>query len=405
MPLPLLVVLIVLLLGLSLGAIVSVLVGVIAASVLLLLVWLLEKKLDLPMRFGSWPLATLVPVIWLAYGGWYVQQTYFSKPKVEEKPFMRSWKPLQEPLEAIPSVNKVRLVLEKEQLVYTLTVRYQKGIQPKIPKITMHRTFNSTFTMPVDKPPKIKKYVTKKGITVQTWKLTLDPAFKGPLDTPKFKITYRHKGKLHTKVVPRVAIEVVEAKQKKTKSALALAPQKGPVSIDAPPVQIPWPWIGTLGGTLVLAIGGLLFLVRRQQRDETPIPPHEWVKREYKSLQRRDFIRKGQFKQHYFALSELLRGYFERRYVFSALESTTEEILEWLKAESVVPQDLYREIRSLLHWMDEIKFAGYLPEEEEHPKVATRFETILERTLPTEEESEDEKNESSASTNTPKKSR
>ncbi len=386
MGLTLLSLLVVALMSLSLGMLYGVWLGLGAAGVFFLLMWPLERWLDIPLRMGKFSLAWLAPLVWLgAAGGYFFVGLNSSDLKEREAAF----KPLRAEVEAVASVNKTQLQVEKDRLIYTLVIRYKKGLKPKIPKITAHPTFNSTFVMPADKPPIIKFLPEKKGIITKKWVITLVPVSTGPLDTPKFVIRYRKGGKWKKVIVPKIAIEVSGLKHP-SKLLTELVGAKGPILPERPSDRHSLILLSLFFGLLVMSLGGLLWLRHRQQQEKPPIPPHEWIEEELKKLKRLGYLRKGEFKAHYFTLSEIFRGYLARRYDFPALENTTEEIIQWCKENSEIKQDIFRDIKQLLQWMDAIKFAGDLPSEEEIEEMDKRLQSVVRRTRVLPEMTQDE---------------
>lgn len=374
--------LIILLLSVSVGGIFSVWVGGVLGGFLLLVTYGLERWLNIPLRIGKLPLAILTPLVWGVTGGFFAMQ-WVQQHKVQTQ--TSQLQPLQRDLEATASLRSAQgkevfnLRVEKDQVIYTLELRYAKGIQPKIPKITAHPTFHGPFIMP--KPPKIRFFPPKNGVAIKRWELTLKPVLTGPLDTPRFVFKYRKKGKQHKVVVEPIAIEVSElgkAKQLLT----TLKPGKPPVRLERPSNPRQVLWLSGLGASCILLLGLGFWMSRRGEQDEHILTPHEWVERELAALQRRKWLEQNEAKQHYFALSEIFRGYLERRFEFPALESTTEEIARWSKRDGHLDKDVSRDIRQLLQRMDTIKFAGHIPDEDEQTDIQKRIQSVLKRTVP-----------------------
>jgi hypothetical protein len=103
-------------------------------------------------------------------------------------------------------------------------------------------------------------------------------------------------------------------------------------------VMIPsWKWLywglGTLGLVLLL-IALLTWIQRRLQRRSSvakPVNLYEHTRQALDALAKDGLHEKGQVREFYFRLSEILRGYLGKRLGFDALECTTPELLEALR--------------------------------------------------------------------------
>jgi flagellar basal body-associated protein FliL len=117
------------------------------------------------------------------------------------------------------------------------------------------------------------------------------------------------------------------------------------------------PWI--IGIILIAAvIGGIFWWKKRKQKMEEFInikPPHVIAEEEIQKLQSARLFEKGQYKEFYFRLSEIIRRYLEKTGNFPAAEFTTEEIARRLKSE------IDRKILPLLRQADLVKFAETVP--------------------------------------------
>lgn len=384
------------LLSVSLGGIYGLWLGGIVGGALLLLTYWFERLIDVPMRIGGWSMAVLAPLVWGVTGGFYLVQSVQMRQARVKAPALQ---PLQSDLEATASLRSEQgkevyhLKVEKDKVIYTLEIRYRKGLKPKIPNIPAHPTFHGPFLMP--KPPKIRFIPATKGVVVKRWELTLTPVLTGPLDTPRFEIKYRKKGKLKKVVVEPIAIEVSEL-GKPTKLLATLRPGKAPMLIERPsnPRQIFW-W--SCFGLAFMLFGGSFWLLGRRKEDEIQLTAHEWVSIELEQLEKQKLVEKGEFKKFYFSLSGIFRGYLERRFDFAALESTTEEIVRWTKQQDRLNKEHAREVRHLLQWMDSVKFANHQPSGDEQEDLEVRLVRFIEETRPTPEEERESKASAEAS--------
>lgn len=144
------------------------------------------------------------------------------------------------------------------------------------------------------------------------------------------------------------------------------APMKVPVRFGE--------WGGWLGLSLlmVLVLGGLLYVIIRLSRHkpifgkERPAePPHIKAIRELNELHNQKLWQNGRHKQYYTRLTEILREYLNGRYSVSAMEMTTDEILEAIRPLSFSDKHT-KEISELLHTSDFVKFAKHAPDADEN---------------------------------------
>lgn len=116
-----------------------------------------------------------------------------------------------------------------------------------------------------------------------------------------------------------------------------------------------------------------LFLKRKYRVRKTDLlaeqiaqlPAHVWASFELDRLKADQLWREGMVKAYYTRLSDILRGYMERRYHINALEMTSSEILT-LFARDRNMQSVYQNLKQILQLSDLVKFAKFVPLENEH---------------------------------------
>jgi len=131
-----------------------------------------------------------------------------------------------------------------------------------------------------------------------------------------------------------------------------------------------WPWI--LGTLALLTIAALLWWWRKRQTqaqgDEptvvTETPAYDEALSRLAGLEQYDLNDPTSVKPFYIELTDILRTYVGRRVHVPALESTTRELLDRLKASAegkYVPTDVIAEIDEVLSQADLVKFADLRP--------------------------------------------
>ncbi len=150
---------------------------------------------------------------------------------------------------------------------------------------------------------------------------------------------------------------------------------------------------------ILLAVGVLLFFRRRKKKRkeaEEQLPPYEEAIEALKELDHSHFLENDNSKRYYSSLTEILKRYIGREVDDSALESTSNELIERLilhkdSGNFDFDADTIKKIDKILKRADLIKFAK-MKEQEGQAKVdRTVVEEIINETKeiipePTEEE-------------------
>jgi hypothetical protein len=132
------------------------------------------------------------------------------------------------------------------------------------------------------------------------------------------------------------------------------------------------PWI-----LLIILIGAAIWIVRKYilkwKNTKTgtelvinPDPAHVIAFRELEKLKDEQLWQKGEIKNYYTRLTEILRQYLENRYKVFSLELTTIETLEALVKTGFKKDVNYNQLKVILTGADLVKFAKYVPEPSEN---------------------------------------
>jgi hypothetical protein len=152
-------------------------------------------------------------------------------------------------------------------------------------------------------------------------------------------------------------------------------PQKGIVDIKSP-IDTPFklselyrflPWI--LGGLalILLIAGGIWFYLNRRNplkafiSEKPKEPAHVIALRKLDGINKEKPWQKGQVKQFYSNISEIMRHYIEDRYGIAAPEQITSEILQSLRQVDLPDDNVMMKIKQILELSDLVKFAKYEP--------------------------------------------
>ncbi|MCB4755793.1 MAG: hypothetical protein LHV69_01945 [Elusimicrobia bacterium] len=155
-----------------------------------------------------------------------------------------------------------------------------------------------------------------------------------------------------------------------------------------------WVWI-TLVILLLSGLGALLYWWCRQKKlleqlqAGPPKPAEEIAWEALHALEDSSLLSDGNIKEYYFQLSLILRQYLENRYLFSALERTTSELLAEFRRLKLT-MDLTNELRDSLDNADLVKFAKYTPVEDDIEEDLNRVKRIITITTPQASEKKEE---------------
>lgn len=153
-------------------------------------------------------------------------------------------------------------------------------------------------------------------------------------------------------------------------------------------------WMTLLAvGLLLLAAAGAAarFLrgkktpARAAPAQSIALPPHELARRELQALQAKQWMEKGHFHEHYFALSEIFRRYLGNRFSFPALDWTSEEISRKLREYPDISTELRQQAQIILEHTDRVKFAKQIPTAGDAIQTMNAVLSFIHSTRPVEE--------------------
>lgn len=161
-----------------------------------------------------------------------------------------------------------------------------------------------------------------------------------------------------------------------------------------------WGWLLL---TILLVAGGVCAVLIYTKRMNVPfmpvkkpVPPYEMAKQRLETLHDQHLCEKGQEREFYTELTDILREYIDKRFGINAMEMTTGQILTQLNAnpETKPSEKLMRQI---LEVADFVKFAKLRPLPEDNTKSYISAIEFVENTRPIvsdENNSNDETQES-----------
>jgi hypothetical protein len=145
-------------------------------------------------------------------------------------------------------------------------------------------------------------------------------------------------------------------------------PRTAPVTIGE---ILPWLVIALIAALIIYLLARFLPRnpLRRFVRAPVPEEPaHVIALRELYRLRDEELWQKGEVKEFYSRLSDILRRYIDNRYGIMSPELTTDETVRMLQKAAVTTHDQMSLVKELLSLSDMVKFAKYLPQSEIHEK-------------------------------------
>ena len=145
-----------------------------------------------------------------------------------------------------------------------------------------------------------------------------------------------------------------------------------------------WMWI-LLAAVI---IGIIIYFLRRFRKKKSmpavivpPKPPYEEAVEALRQLEAKQYLAKGMIREYVFELSDIIKRYIERRFLISAAEFTTEEMLEWIRVSPLEPSQ-----RRSLEWFfstaDPVKFAKWMPDSDTSERFGVDMRAFVEQTKP-----------------------
>ena len=120
-----------------------------------------------------------------------------------------------------------------------------------------------------------------------------------------------------------------------------------------------------------------------------PLPPHEQAFKALEQLRAERLWQEGKHKEYYSALTDILRTYIDGHFGVGAMEMTSDEIIEAMRAVEL-PQKSAMDLTQILRDADLVKFAKAVPEAEENEAAMSAAWDFVEQTRPVEESEENE---------------
>lgn len=150
-----------------------------------------------------------------------------------------------------------------------------------------------------------------------------------------------------------------------------------------------WAWYllaGLIGAAILAAV--LYYIYIKKQRNngektapEDLLPPHEKALLALTQLREEKLWQEGREKEYYTHLTDILREYLEGRFGIQAMEMTSSQILDCLRADKET-KALNKQMKEILEMADFVKFAKMRPMPEDNEAAMRKAVNFVEDTRP-----------------------
>ncbi len=269
-----------------------------------------------------------------------------------------------------------RLVTIGEKFKYSIIVSYPDNFEVKLP--VFGNTVGS-FNIR-DTGSRSGRFFGRRKITF--W-LVLETFETGKAVIPKSTLKYRKKQDKDWKEIeiPEKPVEIKSLLGKTGASKNAKVKDiKGPIGIASNQRATIFITIIILIATAIIIYLILLFRKKERQQLIRQRPAHEIALEQLERLKAQDLIRSGKIKEYYIQISGIIRHYLENRFNLRAPEMTTEEFLIHVRDYSQLADGHKALLKEFLSVCDLVKFAKYLPAEQEINAVFNSAKNFIEQT-------------------------
>jgi len=283
------------------------------------------------------------------------------------------------PISVSSSVDKARIRIG-DLIHYSVKVTHDDSVQVEMPGFAANLGGFEIRDYELKDPQK------QDGRIVNEASYTISTFITGEFEIPPLLIQYTLGTDTTHHVLMTESINITVESMK--------ASEAGDIRDVKAPLEIPRQWWYLirwmiLGMFLVAAIVTGILLYRQYKmgksllpvREASPRPAHEVAIEALDRLRGSDLLEKGNIKQFYIELSEIIREYIDGRYFVVALEMTTTEVLCGLKEQNL-KDDVFHLFQIFLQNCDLVKFAKYIPSDEKRQKTVQLAYDIVEKTKP-----------------------
>ncbi|MEW6653937.1 MAG: hypothetical protein AB1394_10775 [Bacteroidota bacterium] len=265
-----------------------------------------------------------------------------------------------------------------DYITFTLELRYDKSIKVLIPPVKDSiKILDYIQTLPSDKKE-------NDGKITEVHKFIFSKYDSAQVTIPPLLVYYTEWNNQNKKFLATAPITL-------TINKLEVNPQEDIKDVKEP-ITIPLPWwiiLLMLVGVVALAVGIYYlykFLKKGKEgkvevKPEIILPPHEVALAKLDELEGKRLWQSGRVKEYHSEVTEIVRGYFEKRFNFRALEMPSSEILPVLSflAEG---KAIVETADKFFTNADLVKFAKFEPMPQVNDEMLKQAYEIVKHTIP-----------------------
>jgi len=260
---------------------------------------------------------------------------------------------------------------------YNISVAHDQAIKVEYPGLGVNLGAFEIRDYKIFEPEEVDKKIVNKVEYVIT---TFDT---GNYVIPPITVSYFSSDSIEKEL--KTDIIKIRVNSVKPSEAKDIKDIKPPMEIKVDYRRYIYYGLAGLGAVLLACI--LIFYFKKRKRGEEIIPKrrkpikpaHIEAIEELEKLINSNLLSDGRVKEFYIIISEIIRRYIENRYFIYALEMTTNQVYDSLYNIDVDKENIEL-IYEFLSSCDLVKFAKYIPEEDENKKVIEQAFDIINKT-------------------------
>lgn len=133
---------------------------------------------------------------------------------------------------------------------------------------------------------------------------------------------------------------------------------------------------------LIAILIAAYFIFKKPEPKKIIVEDTDYKKEALKKLiKARDILKKGNIKEYYYEVYEIIRNFLSGILKESFYELTTREIIKKLKEKKLLKDDKIKSINELLQELDLVKFTEYKPDDKETEAIEGKAQNIIENTI------------------------
>ncbi|MRI01358.1 hypothetical protein GH721_12520 [Kriegella sp. EG-1] len=274
-----------------------------------------------------------------------------------------------------------------EQIKFTVTVDADTTAQVIFPEGQTFSPLETVEALPTDTTKKDNRYILQKSYTLTQFD-------SGQYKLPTQFIDINGEAFYTDSLMVNVATVAVDTLAQKMYDIKPL------INVEKNNASL-WKILFSILAALII-VGGLLywFVFRKKPLTEEEkvalLPPYDRAMLELKNLENSKYLIQDEYKQYYTELTDIVRSYLEEDVHVTALESTTDQLIEKLEmrrdaGELKLEDETLKQFKQILQTADLVKFAKSKPETSVAENHRKSIEQIVIKTHdalpePTEEE-------------------